>query len=300
MRSLICVLTLTFSYFLCAQQSADAKLKYLQQSPPGTTPEVFAPDLISLPDQYEFGSVFNAEGTEFYYAVSDNGRDYIRYCRLDGDTWSDPQTILPQERHGYNDPFLSPDEQRLFFISRRTADGLGDPKDYDIWYVQKDGDAWSDPINAGPNINSSANEYYISFTQDGTMYFSSNRVVPQDKNGDFDIYYAQEVDGEFQEADRLGQAINTDAYEGDVFIDPQEEYIIFAAERPEGMGRGDLYISFKQADGSWTVSRNMGNRINTPGHELCPFVTIDGQYFFYTGNQDIYWVHTKVFEDMRD
>ncbi|MEM9328128.1 MAG: sialidase family protein [Bacteroidota bacterium] len=296
------VSALPFILFLIhfVSPSAAQDGRYLGQTPPGGTPEVFAPDFISLADQYEFGSVFNAKGTEFYYAVSDNGSDYIRYSRLEGNTWSAPRTIMSHERYGYNDPFLSPDEQRLYFISRQTLDGLGDPKDYDIWYAEKTGDGWSKPINAGPNINTSANEYYISFTKEGTMYFSSNRDAPDDNKGNFDIRYSRFADGVFQESVVLGAAINTEAYEADVFINPDEDYIIFAANREDGYGRGDLYVSFKQADGTWSPSKNMGEEINTPGHELCPFVTMDGNYFFYTSNKDIYWVDAEVIRDLRD
>ena len=183
----------------------------------------------------------------------------------------------------------------MYFISKRALDGLGEPKDYDIWYVERQANGWSSPINAGTNINSSSNEYYISFTKDGTMYFSSNKG-----GSSFDIYASKSLDGEFQKPVLLGDAINTSNYEADVFIDPEEEYIIFCATRQEdGLGRGDLYISFKNLDGSWSKSKNMGNRINTKGHELCPFVSADGKYFFYTSNQDIYWIDASILEEMR-
>ncbi|MEL6973040.1 MAG: hypothetical protein AAFO02_22940, partial [Bacteroidota bacterium] len=84
------------------------------------------------------------------------------------------------------------------------------------------------------------------------------------------------------------------------FIDPDESYIIFCSTREEGLGRGDLYISFKNEDGSWTNAINMGAPVNTVHHELCPFVTKDGQYFFYTSDQDIYWVSTTIFDELRD
>ncbi|MEL6535779.1 MAG: hypothetical protein AAFQ98_10225, partial [Bacteroidota bacterium] len=168
---------------------------YLSQTPPSTTPEVFAPGLISQPDAYEFGSVFNADFTEFYYSVNVQGRSETRQLLLQDGQWTAPKVILEHPSFGHNDPFLSPDEQRLYFISPRPQDGQGPAKDYDIWYVKRQGDGWSEPINAGPHINTQGNEYYISFTETGTMYFGSNR---QDNN--FDIYSSAYQDGEFQEA----------------------------------------------------------------------------------------------------
>ncbi|WP_298896451.1 hypothetical protein [uncultured Psychroserpens sp.] len=280
---------------LCIGSSGvDDNLKYLKQKPPSTTPEVFAPGLISKTNEYEFGSVFNKDATEFFYGVTINGKEEIRYSKLIGTEWSSPKTIMKHEKYGYNDPFLSPDERRLYFISIRALDGVGEPKDYDIWYAERLDTGWSEPINAGSNINSEADEYYISFTNDGTMYFSSSKI-----NSNFDIYTSTYKNGKFQKAVALSDAINTSHYEADVFVAPDESYVIFCATRPEGLGRGDLYISFKNDDNTWTKSVTMGDVINTKGHELCPFVTKDGKYFFYTSNQDIYWVSTDILEHYR-
>ncbi|WP_299116829.1 TolB family protein [uncultured Winogradskyella sp.] len=267
---------------------------YLKQSPPSIMPEVFAPGIISKANLYEFGSVFNKDATEFYYGVNNDGKEEIRFTKLVGNQWTEPKTIMSHKKHGYNDPFLSPDENRLYYISQRALDGVSEPKDYDIWYSERTPNGWSEPINAGKNINTNADEYYISFTTNGTMYFSSSKI-----DNNFDIYASKMVDGNFQKAKRLPAAINTQSYEADVFIAPDESYIIFCANRKDGLGRGDLYISFKNKDGFWTQSVNMGKAINTKGHELCPFVTKDGKYFFYTSNQDIYWVSTAIFKDYK-
>jgi len=281
-------------------RSFSAKGPYMGEVPPDDSRKVFSPNFIST-EEYEYGSVFNKAGTEFYYAIAKSDHPVIRYSQLIDSTWTEPRTILAHEKYGYNDPFLSPDESRMYFISKRTLDGTDTKEDHDIWYVQKTPEgSWSEPRNAGPTINSEGNEYYISFTSSGTMYFASNVNAPEErKRSDQDIYFAPMVDGEFQEPVRLGEAINTENYEADVFIDPDEAYLIFCSTRPEGMGRGDLYISFKGDDGSWSKAKNMGEAVNTEGHELCPFVTSDGKYLFYTSKQDIVWISTDVFEQFR-
>lgn len=276
------------------QAKPDEKLKYLQQKPPTTIPEIFAPKLISKDGEYEFGSIFNMDATEFFYGVNVNGKEEIRHSKLIGNRWTEPKSIDLNDSYGRNDPFLSPDENQLYFISQRPLDGIANSKNYDIWYVERIENGWSKPRNAGPNINSINDEYYISFTNDGAMYFSSNKI-----DDNFDIYSAKFKDEEFQEAIALSDSINTSAYEADVFINPEESYIIFCSSRPGGLGEGDLYISFKNVDGTWTKSKNMGALINSQGHELCPFVSKDGKYFFYTSNKDIYWVDAKIFENYK-
>ena len=274
--------------------------EYMGQQIPELEPKLFAPNFIST-EESEFGSVFNSKGTEFYFGVDVNGKSEIRYSKIIDTQWSKPETILSHERYGYNDPFLSNDENRLYFISKRALDGKGEPKDVDIWYVEKEYEAWSEPINAGVNINSDGNEYYISFTNDGTMYFSSNSNAPQErKRTDYDIYYSRQIDGEFQKPVPLGSTINTEAYEADIFISPDESYLIFCSTRKDGFGRGDLYISFRNFDGTWATAINMGKKINTQQYEYCPFVTKDGKFLFYTSNQDIYWVSSKIIDELKE
>ncbi|MEO1654087.1 MAG: ankyrin repeat domain-containing protein [Bacteroidota bacterium] len=273
---------------------------YMGQNPPGKMPKLFAPNFIST-EESEFGSIFNAEGNAFYYAVDMFGRNEIRFSRKVGNQWTSPETILSHDRYGFNDPFLSNDENRLYFISKRALDGQGDLKDVDIWYVQREGESWSEPINIGVNINTSGNEYYISLTNTGTLYFASNINAPEDRKGfDYDIYAARSENGVFQKPVRMSEAINSEGYEADAFIAPDESYIIFCSRREDGFGRGDLYISFKQADGSWSNAQNMGEAINTPHYEYCPFVSKDGKYLFYTSKQDIYWVSTDIIKALEE
>jgi len=280
-------------------RSFEMKGKLMGQNEPGNSSKMFAPNFIST-EAYEFGSVFNSKETEFYFGVDVNGKTEIRFTQLLDGIWSQPKAILTHDRFSYNDPFLSPKENSLYFISDRALDGISEAKrDIDIWYIERINDQWSEPINAGPNINSSFNEYYISFTNEGTMYFSSN-VSSNENSKDQDIYYSRFIDGKFQQAVSLGDSINTADYEADVFVNPSEDYIIFCSTRESGFGRGDLYISFKNDQGLWTKSINMGDTINTKNHELCPFVTANGKYLFYTSNEDIYWIDTPIINELKE
>ncbi|MFP2997255.1 ankyrin repeat domain-containing protein [Spongiivirga sp. MCCC 1A20706] len=272
---------------------------YMGQKPPGTKRALFAPNFISTEEE-EFGSVFNTAGNEFYYGAHINGKSEIKFTTRVDNTWTTPKTILVHDQYGYNDPFLSNDEQRLYFISSRPLHGTGKPKDIDIWYVERTENGWSKPINAGNNINTDKDEYYISFANNDTMYFASNgQDSEKDENADHDIYTSTIKDGQFQKPNRLSSAINTDSYEADVFVAPDESYIIFCSTREGGLGRGDLYISFKDRTNQWTKAVNMGDNINSNGYEYCPFVTKDGKYLFFTSNQDIYWVSTTIIDELK-
>jgi len=281
--------TITVFLFLGAcsfQGSPDHAL-----GPAPTRAVIFLPNTVSKPDRYEYGSVFNADNTEFYFGVQNDGWSDIRMMRRTRDGWSEPKIIIGSPRFSANDPFLSNDGSRLYFISPRE-------QHYDIGYVVRTAEGgWSSPVFSPSPINSKDNEYYISFSQDGSMVFASDRNAT--KRGDFDIYLARREGGEYLPEIAFPKSINTNGYEADAYIAPDESYLIFSSNRKEGRGRGDLYISFALDDGGWSKAISMGDTINSEGHELCPFVSLDGRYFFFTSREDIYWMDASIIETFR-
>ncbi|GHN02234.1 hypothetical protein WSM22_37230 [Cytophagales bacterium WSM2-2] len=292
--------TFGLGFLVCIIQSYGQPTdpKYLNEQPPGITPKVFAPNKVSTKNEFEFGAVFSHDRSEFYYSVIVKGNAETRMMSYRDGSWSPPVKILSHDIYSFNDPFLTPDNKKLFFISDRSLTGTGPKKDYDIWYIERQDGKWSEPKNAGKNINSDKNEYYISFTKSGKMYFSSNAKDKQGKNN-YDIYSSELKEGEFQPSVRLDPEINTSSYEADVFVAPDESYVIFSANRPGGLGSGDLYVSFRNQDGTWTPSRSLGNTINTEADDFCPYVSPDGNYLFYASRGDVYWVSTEVIKKMR-
>ena len=68
------------------------------------------------------------------------------------------------------------------------------------------------------------------------------------------------------------------------------------------IGGADLYVSFRQTDGSWSAPQNMGQRINTSAEEFAPMISADKKYLFFTGSKagarDIYWVLADVIQNL--
>jgi hypothetical protein len=61
-------------------------------------------------------------------------------------------------------------------------------------------------------------------------------VLIGDKEGknNYDIYSSVFRSGKFQPPVRLTSSVNSPHYEADVFVSPDESYLIFAANRPGG------------------------------------------------------------------
>ncbi|OGU61373.1 MAG: hypothetical protein A2V66_15950 [Ignavibacteria bacterium RBG_13_36_8] len=295
---------------------------YLGQTPPGLTPELFAPNIVST-GLNEIGSSFSNDGKEFFFSIGPNPYMSIIRMNYESDGWSKPE-VAPFS--GYYDDFdakFSPDGNRIFFSSSRPKPGKEWNKvDYDIWMVEKKQDGWSEPKNLGNSINSEKPEYCPSLSENGNLYFCSEK---ESGYGEGDIYVSIYENGEYSEPVNLGSNINGEYFEADPYIAPDESYLIVTCwGRPDTLGKGDLYISFKNSDGSWSELKNMGAAINSVELEHSAWVSNDGKYLFFTSNRknnltspmnykqysdllykplnsmnDIYWVDAKIIDGLR-
>jgi Tol biopolymer transport system component len=277
--------------------SLDLRGPYLGQKPPGMLPEVFAKGIVSS-SQGVFNAAFSPDGMEFYYSINERGgRETMMFMTRENDRWTLPRPASFVSPQNDCDPIFSHDGKRLYFISTRPKKNDAASSDWDIWYVERAGKGdWSEPINIGPPVNSGVDEYYVSLTSEGTIYFASNRSGGL---GSFDIYRSELVDGHYAEPENLGAAINTKHLEHDPFIAPDESYIVFTSvDRPGGFGTGDLYFSTRQEDGTWTKSKNLGKAYNTRGYDFCPILSPDGKYFFFTRQGNIYWIRLEAIKKL--
>ncbi len=282
-----------------ASSEAQKATTYFGQPAPGLIPQTFAPTIISRSDRHEFGCSMSRDKTQLFFGVDNQGTMEIHHCTYMDGEWSAQEKLFADTIYNYNDPMLSLDETRLYFISNVPPDEDPTKTDIDICYVEKKEVGWSSIQRLNTSINNSLDQYYSSFTNKGELYFASKDTSASAPRYAFDIYKSNWADGDFEKPVKLSERINTPRYEADVFVAPDESYLIFCSIRREGLGKGDLYISFKDDEGRWTEAQNMGSVINSEEHELCPYVTPDGKYLFYTSNQDIYWVDIEILERYR-
>jgi len=304
MKKHICIISLMLvtTMSTIAQETDFPKLTgpYLGQKPPGIEPEIFALGFIST-EKNELNSVFTPDGKEFYFAVSIPGRGYKIYVTKEKeDGWSRPHMVPFSSKKSDVDMCITRDGTRMYFGSTRPVNGIPQT-DFKIWYVERIGTNWSEARYLDSPINSGRRALYPTVSARGTMFF---QAIRSDSYGSRDIYFSRLVNGTFQEPVHLSGEINSEFGEGDVLIAPDESYLIVNSNgRPDDLGKGDLYISFKEDDGSWTAMKNMGAPINSEYTDYCPMLSPDGKYFFFTstrsGNGDIYWVNVQIIENIR-
>ena len=119
------------------------------------------------------------------------------------------------------------------------------------------------------------------------------------------IHFSEYKNGNYEESTLWQDPGDTLNWNSDPFIAPDESYLIFTSYRPGGYGEGDLYISFRNSDGTWKPAINMGETINSPANEFPSGLTPDGRYFIFASSKlgffmpDIYWVDAQVIEKFR-
>ncbi len=242
-----------------------------------------------------------ADHQEVYFTIQSafGELSQIAYMKKTGEKWSEPQLMHFSDRFSDLEPFLSPDQKTLYFASNRPlTDTAVTPKDYDIWCVKRAGKntPWGKPINLGAPVNSSHDEFYPSVALNNNLYFTMDAPTGMGKD---DIYVARYKNGRYEEPVLLDSAINSNGYEFNAFISPNEDFLIYTKYNSKGgLGSGDLYISRKDSDNRWTPAENMGNIINTKLMEYCPFYDQENETLYFTSRRKT--IETRKFETFAD
>lgn len=258
------------------------KGKYIGEISAGNDPAIFASGLIST-NLSERDVAITPDGKEFYYTLWTGAYGVILFTKENESGWSDPEIVPFSKEYSNLEPFITQDRNRLYFVSNRPLESGGKIKDYDIWYVERTDSGWSLPINIGKPVNSEVDEFYPSVAANGNIYFTSAR---DESYGSEDIFLCEYKDGKYSNPENLGLAVNSKTDEFNAFVAPDESFIIFSNwGREDGLGGGDLYISFKDDNGEWQPSKNLGENINSSSLDFCPYVTRDGKYFFFTSRR---------------
>src|SRR5437867_352027 len=132
--------------------------------------EILGEGIIST-SQDEFGGSLTPDGKTIYFdrSVPPHYLYTMWESHLVGDKWQAPELLPSSGQYRDSDPVLSPDGQKLLFVSDRPVDGQ-DRHRYEIWMCERKGDNWSEPKNLGPLVNAHS-QYFASMARDGNLYF---------------------------------------------------------------------------------------------------------------------------------
>lgn len=174
------------------------------------------------------------------------GKPYpmLFYSKGQEESWSAPEAlpapINVQLQNG--SAAFSPDQQTIFFtrvkqVRVRSKKINSDP----FSWVKLDAD------NAGNKHVSRLGLYMATRKESG---WSEPVAFPYNKESDYSV--------------------------GHPALSPDGNLLYFVSDMPGGSGQTDIYVSQRQADGTWGKPLNLGGQINTPEKEMFPTVSPAG------------------------
>ena len=234
-------------------------------------------------NQNEFLPALTADESMLVFSRLVGTQEDIFFSKKTDNKWGEGQPIS-----ALNTPFneasqsISADGSTLVYTACERKDAIAGS--CDLFIIEFRGEQWTQPINIGPPVNTSAWESMPSISADGKiLFFASKRNGGQ---GGEDLWMtSRQSDGSWAIPQNLGNTINTPGDERAPFLHPDGRTLYFMSTGHPGMGKFDLFFSRKQADGSWSIPTNLGYPINTTADEGAIFVSLDGKTAFFNSNR---------------
>ena len=148
---------------------------------------------------------------------------------------------------------------------------------------------WSDPVNLGAPVNSSANDMNATLSPDElSLYFVSTRAGGL---GGADIWVSRRasLDSPWEEPVNLGPNVNASGVDAAPALSVDGHLLFFSSDRPGGYGSNDIYVSRRADKGddvAWGPPVNLGPDVNTAAFEAGGFYLQSAE----EGSANLYFV----------
>lgn len=227
----------------------------------------------------ETSASLTPDGRTLYFMRSDltESDATILESRRVGQGWGTPVVASFSGEWKDSEPSVSPDGKRLYFVSNRPVQKGGEPLQAqmngrkfggaNIWYVERQANGtWGEPVHIDAELNRVPMVYNPSVAANGNLYFSAHR---EDSGAAYQLYVARKTADGYAAPERL-ELGDIKANRMDPAIDPQERFVIYAGNEGDSLGSADIYIAFRQADGSWGKPEHLPGDVNSAALENAP------------------------------
>lgn len=262
------------------EESNTQMAKFAQMRPSDDRAIAFRDNPDYLPKILEKGKKFDVQNLGFNTQYSDYGGTL-----KDGKLYITSARNTSGKNYGWNEePFL------------------------DIYELVKNEDGTYQPASEPEgDLNTKYHDADASFSPDGnTIYFSREsyfeKAFEKDSTSNMKyslihLFRAKKMGDTWD--DIQGFQVNSEDYSvKNPAVSPDGKTLYFASDMPGGFGMFDIYKATINEDGSLGEPENMGQKVNTHGQEMWPFVASDNTLYFSSnghlglGNLDVF--HTKL------
>lgn len=173
-------------------------------------------------------------------------------------------------------PSLTADESVLVFTKKIRGQE-------DFYISKKVDNIWQEGIPL-TDVNTPNNEGAQNITPDGQFLVFTKCDSRKDGYGSCDIYFSEVKNGRWTAAANIGSPINSRDWESQPSLSADGQSLYFASRRNSGVGKSDIYLSQRNAEGKWSRPKLLSDKINTEGDDQSPFIHPDGQTLYFMSN----------------
>ncbi|KZS42366.1 hypothetical protein AWE51_02695 [Aquimarina aggregata] len=258
--------------------------------PPNDSIVIFAKGIVSLDDRWEEKICFSPDGKEVFFGRHPDGNNnYFKprtmYSKFENSKWSTPDTAVFSRKVIAGYPIFNPDGNILYMEQpiKPTKKGVTGQ----IVFSKKKNNEWSTLKVISPNVTAKEGFGLAQITKDSTFYFHDrfDRVA----------YSAKIINGKITAPKPLPYMLNPIV---EFFVSPDNDYIIFMPLN----WSNQFHITFKVKH-KWSMpipfSAYFKKEKGWDMRGYGPYVSPDGNYFFFGKKGDIYWVKADFIEGLR-
>ncbi|OJV21323.1 MAG: flagellar motor protein MotB [Dyadobacter sp. 50-39] len=202
----------------------------------------------------------------------------------------------------YNEisPIISPDGKTIYFSRVSHPQNTHGPKgSQDIWYSELKSNQWTPARRLPPPLNKEDYNSLYSITPDGNTLLIKGAY----KNGTYEtrgFSTSKKTARGWSAPAKLEIPGYTKLSKGQFdcgYLSNDGKVLVMSFSEKKNSKVDDLYVSFKQKDGTWSKPLNLGSEINTADFtETTPFLAPDGVTLYFSsdrkggqGSNDIYY-----------
>ena len=201
---------------------------------------------------------------------------------------------IPQD---YNPALLDLNGSFKFNVEIKKCDEIYfttiDSKE-NIYFSKMRNDQWSIPqIASFSDPNYSDADPFL--TREGNrIYFISERPTdPNDKNLDWNIWYANNENEVWTDPKPLPEPVNSDEFDEYFFSISNKGNAFFSSNRAGGEGSFDIYTVKVLDKDEFSEPRNVGQPVSTEKYEFDPYISPDENFIIFSinenGNSSLYY-----------
>ncbi|RDC61435.1 OmpA family protein [Adhaeribacter pallidiroseus] len=154
--------------------------------------------------------------------------------------------------------------------------------------------------NMGPDVNSKYEDYGPTMNANtNNLIFTSRRNRGPSINSGYneDLFYTENINGNWEKAKSFGKPINSTYNEGSACLSKDGQTLYFArCDCRDCHGNCDLYVAKKMKDGTWGNIKNLGMQVNSPSWDSQPTLSRSEDTLYFAsdrlggfGTSDIYF-----------